>query len=265
MQIEALSYLLCPVCKNENATFEHHMASVECNGCGSHFDLIDGVIDFAPQQSASGGLAQWLMQQPAFTLIYENLWRPVLTFLGSSLSYRDEEQWLYSVPAQSKPGVIIDLAGGTGRYSRLLYDLYRPRFCFNVDLSIEMLLKARETDLKNGYTDIIHIKADAANLPFKTGVAQWLNCFAGLYLFENIPTAISEIYRALSSQSVFTGFTSLRQSGSWLADFAGMVLPATGFHFFEEAELKQLLETNGFQKTDITKHDMVMLFSAVKD
>ena len=89
-----------------------------------------------------------------------------------------------------KPGVVLDLACGTGEIAALISD--RADFVIGLDYSLPMLKVARKK-----LPEIPFIRGDALNLPFKENSFDTVLVSLGLRHFDNNDRALREIKRIL--------------------------------------------------------------------
>ena len=86
-------------------------------------------------------------------------------------------------------GIVLDLASGTGDFSRLVSRRVPGARTIGVDLTEGMLHVARERGLYNG------VCADAASLPFANGAFDCVFVGYGLRNFPELSAAVKEIER----------------------------------------------------------------------
>jgi ubiquinone/menaquinone biosynthesis C-methylase UbiE/uncharacterized protein YbaR (Trm112 family) len=261
-----LDFLICPYCQEDPTSRLEYVRdrmppALRCVGCNRSYPIIDGIIDFCPgfEKRTGTGLAQKFMEHKAVVSVYENYFRPAFTRLGSPIKYDEEIQWLSAIPTGGIPvTAILDLACGTGKYTRLLNRLYNPEIIFAVDISLPMLQKsvacAREEKIEN----IIHIRGDAGALPLRTRCLQRVNCFGALHLFPDVTGAIHEIGRVSAAQAVFSCLTSRKVDR--FSTRQTVFSKLFSFHFFDENRLEQDLQTAGFDSMAKNHKNMVLLF-----
>jgi len=147
------------------------------------------------------------MESPAVARIYEVAFRPALTRLAGGPSYAREEAFL---TAQLDPaeGPILDLACGTGRYTRRLASRYPGRAVIGADLSASMLARAAAEG------GALYLRASAQALPFADACLGHVNCFGALHLFPDPPAALAEMGRCLAPGGGLTVLTASRVEGA---------------------------------------------------
>lgn len=254
-------HLQCPVCRAQlSVKIENRLLACDKD---HEFAINDGIIDLAPGYNKAATTAQALMQAEFFVPLYEDYWRPFLTWLGSGLDYKTEEQYLID----RKPGraeVIIDIASGTGRFSRLLAREFRKAVVYAVDLSEAMLKKSVEICQKEQINNIVHIKGDAMNLPFKDAVADWLNCYGALYLLPETDRALKVFAEKIKTDGTFTALTSREGDQSLVHHLGRALFTGNGFVFQKENELVSELKEAGFKKSDLEPHNLMQFIHSIK-
>jgi len=250
----------CPLCHGLLAPAD---GGPGCPACRTRFPERDGFIDFAPEIESQPGLGQRLLDSAAVTAIYERWWRPALLRLASPIRNADEEAYLskFSAPGE---GPVLDLACGTGYFSRFLAGKVGARRVVGLDLSFAMLKRARQEALAAGLAEIALIRGSALRLPFADGRLASVNCSGALHLFPDPIKAVSEVGRALKSGGTFTCLTLRRRDGVFWRRRQAMVSRLFGLRFFDDAVIPRALEQHGMRLVDSQRWDMVLLFAARK-
>ena len=264
-------FLICPHCRNNQEStltliLDAPPPFLKCAECDRHYPIINGIIDFCPgiEERTGTGLAQKFMEHKAVVSVYEDYFRPAFTRMGSSIKYNEEIQWLGSVKTDIPVSAVLDLACGTGKYTRLMNRLYQPEIVFSVDISLPMLEQAIVNAEKENIDNIVHIRADAGSLPFKTKSLQRTNCFGALHLFPDVPAAIREIGRVSTTGAVFSCLTS-RKTGRFVTGLGQSIFSKLfSFHFFDENQLEKELGSAAFEGMKKKQKQMVLLFSCRK-
>lgn len=251
--------LACPNCSNENNS-ELHWESpfrdlLVCDHCRREYPIVDGIIDFVPEFDSSSGFAQKFMENRSVVSIYEKYVRPSFTRLGSSITYDEEIEWLQEVPVAVSPKYALDIACGTGKYTRLLDEMYHPDIIFGADLSMPMLESAHAQKKPN----MVFIRCDAQSMPFKSHIFSRVNCFGALHLFPDTRKALSEIRRIMELSGCFTCLTS-RDIRGWTAWLQSAFSSIFSFHFFDDAQMERMLSDCGYINVHLFERAMVLLF-----
>jgi len=150
-------------------------------------------------------LGQRWMESAAVVRIYEGAFRPLVTRLVGGPTYAQEEAWLTRWSRVAHAGPVLDVACGTGRYTRWLADRH-GRTTLGLDLSPPMLDAAERAGLTV-------LGASAQALPLRDRSVAGLNCFGALHLFPDPLAALAEFGRVLVPGGGLTVFCGLRQEG----------------------------------------------------
>jgi len=119
---------------------------------------------------------------------------PRYDFITQVLSYGMDRRWkrqgLEKV-ALPQGAAVLDLASGTGDFSRLVLDKFPASSVFAVDLTEPMLDQARRRGIRNV------ICANALNLPFAGASFDCVFIGYGLRNFPNLVAAVAEVERVI--------------------------------------------------------------------
>lgn len=262
----ALPLLRCPHCdQTASLVNSEGEQQLRCSHCGSRYSYAKGYIDFMPaMEPGAQGLSQKAMETPWVVSIYEDVFRPLFTALGSPIKYQEELDWLQRHKAIEPVDYVLDLAAGTGRYSRLLSDMYRPKLVLAVDISEPMLKANVMKSRQDGYDNIIAIRGDAHHLPVADRVIDYFNCFGALHLFPEPRRAINDIARVVKPGAVFSCLTAVE-----LQSYGRRLLQAAfsrfaKFKFFTRRELADYLLGAGFVQQGSLQKQMLIMFTAQK-
>lgn len=163
-----------------------------------------GVPDLCPEVPPSHGISQRLMEAPGIGRIYERGVRPLLTAAVRGPRYADEDAWMarWMRPVD---GPLLDLACGTGRYSRWLARRFGPERVIGADLSWPMLQRAAEEA-----PGVSFVRASAQALPLPDARLGGACCMGALHLFPDPPGALAELGRALRPGAPLVILTAAR-------------------------------------------------------
>ncbi len=252
--VESTPYA-CPLCQTTLAATAH---ALTCVACDRTWPIEAGLPNFVGDLPPSTGLAQRFMESGPVVSIYEGIFRPAFTRLGSSISYDEEDRYLerWCTPV---PGTIVDLACGTGRYTRwLLENVSGGAPVLGLDLSPPMLRRAQR-DVPRAQLAL----ASAETLPLADTSVGAVTCFGALHLFGDPQAAIREIARVLRPGGSFTCLTA-GQAGGLRRGAQAVFKRVATFRFFEDRELTGWLEGSGLAVNDMSHRGMVLLFTATK-
>src|SRR2546429_8932839 len=102
---------------------------------------------------------------------------------------------------------VLDVGCGSGWATRLLAAFAINGCVTGIDISDEMVRVARESSKK--YTNVDFEIASAERLPFNTDEFTHAFSMESLYYYQDIPKALSEIHRVLSSGGLFVAVVDL--------------------------------------------------------
>ncbi|WP_020661344.1 class I SAM-dependent methyltransferase [Amycolatopsis benzoatilytica] len=213
---------------------------------------VDGFLDTlgdAPQAGPPTGLTQRLMRTSLLPQVYERYWRPVLgRFLkgpgGPSMTGEVE---LAAERLALQPGqVVLDVACGTGRFTRAFGEAVRPDgLAIGLDGARTMLSRAvKETSSPT----VAYLRADAVEPPLRSSTVDAICCFAALHMFAEPERALDSFARILRPGGRIVLLTSARRD--WqparILDTAGGI--ASGQRMFDRGEISASLRARGFEE-----------------
>ena len=260
--IESLT--CCPACYGKLA-FEKDVSQFHCTNCNAAYPVVNGIIDFLPDYSGAIGRSQKAMENRFVSKIYEEIFRPLITSLGSDIRYQDEIEWLLKTQTEVPPKIILDLGCGSGKYARLLSKEYEPELTFCVDLSMTILSVAKEKAQTENLENIIFMRASADQLPIRSDMIDWVNCFGALHLFPDTIKALKEIGRISSTEAMLTCLTACYEDSGKLPLLSRLILTDSGFKFFKKEALFNLLQFEEYSLAGHETNKSVLLFRAVKN
>lgn len=251
--------LACPGCRDP---LEAEAGALRCVSCGRSHRASAGIWDFAPEIGSQPGLAQRFMEARPVVRVYERWFRPALTRLVSTLHYDEEERYLERWLGAAVAGAALDLACGTGRYSRWLGERRGDRAVIGLDLSRAMLARARADAARLGRTDLTFARGSALALPIASGSLGAVCSMGALHLFPNPALAIAEVGRALSVGGTFTCLTVGAAPRGAARPLERAFSRAARLRFFERDELVRWLGAAGLTPLDFTQRGAMLLFAA---
>jgi ubiquinone/menaquinone biosynthesis C-methylase UbiE len=261
MLLKILPYMRCPQCAGAN--LKNDGTGIVCSACGSQYPVLRGIPDMLG--SGQGEVItpfQRLMQTPAVVNIYEKFWRRLGYYIASSRSFSDEMQTVLRFGASRNSGLTLDLACGTGIFTRPLAAQRKDSLLIGLDMSRPMLNRAQKLREKERAANIVFIRATAFSLPFSDNSFSYINCCGALHLFDRPDIALREIGRILAPEGQLCVQTTLRPNRS--AGMAYFLERFIRFGFFDENELKSLLRNHGFAIEKSERHRISYTFLAKK-
>jgi ubiquinone/menaquinone biosynthesis C-methylase UbiE len=244
------SLLRCPNCgRGSLAAGGLHDTSVRCGACSSTYPMIDGVIDLLPGVSLPRSLAQRIMEADPVVRIYESrLWRrSVVATSKLGISFEQEQDVVLRVANLVDGATVLDLACGSGIYTRPIACRVRAGTVVGLDLSLPMLRYASRRVEAEGLHNVVLIHGTALQLPFPPDRFDLVNCCGALHLFPDVPHVVGEVQRVLKPGGCFT-VAAVRQRGGRLGRLgAAYRRKIFGVDAFSPAELESRLVSVGFE------------------
>ena len=201
------------------------------------------------------------MESKTVARVYEGLFRPAFTRIGSRAKVADEDKYLETWFAPVE-GPVLDLACGTGRYARLLAQRVGADRVVGLDLSAPMLAEARGSAKRAGLEEILFVRASALSLPFADGTLGAIHCFGALHLFPSSEQALGEVRRTLRAGGTFTCLTASYAQRAMVQAAQSAFSRAASFRFFAADELEASLERMNLEVLDVTTQGMLLMVAA---
>jgi SAM-dependent methyltransferase len=248
--------IVCPRCTDgllspplDEAMSGADGAMMACARCGASFPVADGVLDLLPGSEASRTLAQAAMEWEPLVAIYESrLWRrsPLFTLL-TGISFDDEYDVIKTAASPGGARCILDLACGSGIYSRRLARECPKGTVVGLDLSLPMLRHAARYARTEHTENLRLVRGNALDLPFENDTFDVVNCCGALHLFPNLPRVLAEIERVLAPNGRFTAAVFKRQDSRFSERLNDLRRDLIGLTAFTADELAMLYGDAGLR------------------
>lgn len=212
-------------------------------------------------------LGQRLMEWRPLVAIYESrLWRRSGFFARlTGIPFDDEIACLTREARLENAARVLDLACGSGIYTRPLAHGLPEGRVVGLDLSAPMLDVARRTSRQEGCVNLDLVRGSALDLPFRSDSFDVVNCCGAVHLFPDIPRALAEVHRVLAPGGRFTSAVIRHGPGERDARRAQRRERALGVHAFTRDEYETRLAAAGFGATRFPhEHGIWMLAAAEK-
>ncbi len=238
--------IVCPTCKSELVV---ESDTAHCVTCGATFQITNKIIDLMPenphQEHVWGSMIEW----KPFVQFYESRWwrRGLVNNLYLAISFDDELDMILKAANLKKGSTLLDLACGSGIYTRPFAQKIPQGVAVGLDLSMPMLEYASTKAQAEGIKNCIFIHGDAHGLPFADSQFDMVNCSGAIHLFPDLPKVLSEVYRVLNKGGRFTGgIGRWPWLGKWGRSFRDWYRQRAGVKGFFREELVSYFEKAGF-------------------
>jgi len=211
---------------------------------------------------------QSLMESKFIVQVYDSLfWRHSLFAMALlQISSRREFETIYhALTCMNHPNAVLDVACGTGKYTRKLAQKMTVPAVFGLDISMPMLNYASTKNQESGLDNIHLIRCDAKTLPFTEEYFDGVICSGALHLFPDPQQVLLQINSVLKAHGRFVFATFYKQSGfffNYLDRYSARFLGLTPFSI---ETLERLLHNSNFINMKIHhKKGLWIIASATK-
>lgn len=250
MEIKISEKLTCPFCSIKNKTdypllrepAQH--AGLRCSNCKRVYSTDDGIIDFVGGASRDISMSQRVMEFSPVVAVYERFWRPMVTRPFSNLHWEMQTatRLLNLAPQQD----LLDIACGTGNFTRLFLNSIHNGTVTGIDLSLSMLKNGARMLGLNQHNNLALMRVDVTQWPFAAHSFDRIHCAGALHLFPEIQAVFYSIARSLKPGGLFVGATYVEGTGLIKSTIQKWVSFRSGFHWFTRDELFELTRNAGF-------------------
>jgi SAM-dependent methyltransferase len=217
---------------------------IEAATRSGYLDLLDG------GEPASTGIAQNLMLTGVVPTVYERWWRPALGRVAKGLlgpGMADEHRIARLLLGLTPGDGVLDVACGPGNFTRRFAHLVgQTGLAVGIDASPTMLERAVR-DSPDPFGNLLYVRGNAVELPFRDRSFDAVCCFAALHLFAEPFLALDHMARVLTAGGRVAIFTSCRTRSAPLRTVDGLVGARSGIRMFEHDEITGALAERGFE------------------
>jgi SAM-dependent methyltransferase len=233
-----------------------------CAKCGKKFTCSKGIYDLTLEESRDTSLSQRAMEFRPLVSIYEKIWRPLITMPFSNLSWEMEMSFFFL--NLSDGSHVLDLACGTGNFTRLFAKKVKNGVMVGMDLSKPMLEKGMKIIEKKNVSGITLIRGDVTRWPFAQKSFDRVHCSGGLHLFPDIQSVFNSIAGTLVQGGIFVGATYIKRGSAAGGKIKDLFERASGFHWFHPDELKEISKKAGLTEWNSVVNKQGIVFSVRK-
>ncbi len=207
------------------------------------------------------GLGPFYMQDPLHVTRYEPATRDAfLDIMGENwareLTPSVEDDYLRA-GLESAEGLVLDLACGSGRWTRTLMRQLGGGRVVGLDLSVAMIDLVRAA-----LPELCVVRGTALRLPFADGSLGAVNCSNALQLLPDPREVLREVGRCLGPGGVFTAFTFRRSDRPAYRYFQRRHEDTFSVRAFPVADLVTWLAAAGLELVDLRTPAGMVLFTA---
>jgi ubiquinone/menaquinone biosynthesis C-methylase UbiE len=209
-----------------------------------------GYVDLLDAEPSSTGRVQDLMRTRVVSRIYERWWRPGLARMVKGVfgpTMADEHRIARLLLSLSPGDGVLDVACGPGNFSReFAYVVGDTGLVVGVEASLPMIRRA-VTDGRNANVDnLVFVRGNALELPFRKESFDAVCCFAALHLFADPFKALDSMRRVLAPGGRIALFTTCHGRSGPLRTVESLTAQQGGMYMFERDEVVTALEKRGF-------------------
>jgi len=210
-----------------------------------------GYLDLlGEEEPTSTGIGQDLMLTGVVPMIYERWWRPALGRVAKGLlgpGMADEHRIARLLLGLTPGDGVLDVACGPGNFTRRFAHLVgQTGLAVGIDASPTMLERAVR-DSPDPFGNLLYVRGNAVELPFRDRSFDAVCCFAALHLFAKPFVALDHMARVLTPGGRVAVFTSCRTRSAPLRTVDGLVGARSGIRMFEHDEITGALAERGFE------------------
>jgi ubiquinone/menaquinone biosynthesis C-methylase UbiE len=242
----ALPLLRCPACAGSPLSLPADSApGLRCGGCGRRYPYAGGILDLYTGPEVFT-LAQRSLQTRLTTGLYERFrWLLARAVVGYTIR---EEVARFAQTLELEAGdTLLDVACGPANFTVPLARLAWPGLVIGLDISPAQLARAAANVTRAGLDNVLLVRGDVHQLPFRDQVVGKVNCAGGLHQFPDPARALAEVARVLPAAGRFAGSTLARHTAPWARRLQDWLRRRSGVHFVDLAALAGLIEHAGFR------------------
>lgn len=239
--------LACPDCGH---ALQLGISGGRCGSCEVAYPVSSDFIDLS--STAGEGFDAMILNDAPAPFRYERGLRPgFLRVMGRDFSGKlqvaDEIDYLKG-SIEKSDGQVLDLAAGSGKFTRILRDMVGPERLIAVDLSTSMLSLLQSTGPR-----MAAVRASALRLPFLDESFSAVVCWNALQTLPEKQNVLAEVARVLKPSGAFTLFTFTPDADPIYREFQARQEEALRVQLHTSQEIEQWLNGVGLRVVDERK------------
>ena len=245
------------VCRTCDHPLSRRDGALRCRTCTETVPVVDGIPRFPvpAEEPSTENVFDYLAP------IYETpVWfSPLYRFVGGPFAPWDDRS---RVAAMLEPNgaTVLDVACGTGRFTR--HVAADAEFVTGIDISGEMLERARRYATRDGIDDVAFARMSADRLWFEEDAFDRVSCCWALHIFPDASAALAEMRRVLQPDGRLAGTTLLQEYAFDVPGVREAARQTIGAEPFAREEFRDLLGEAGFSALEFDRRGAVLFFEA---
>jgi SAM-dependent methyltransferase len=147
--------------------------------------------------------------------------------------------------------VVLDLACGHGNFTCALAERVGPEgLVVGLDISAAMLARAAARVRRRGLSNVLLLRADALDLPFRDASLARLHCAGGLHQLPDLARALGELARVAAPGARLAVSSIARERAAAHAGLGGVLWRRLALHWVPVDELTAGLGRAGFAEVE---------------
>lgn len=237
---------------SQKTGFQHEGEKLGIPGTSERFPISrTGIIDLLNTSTATDDtLLQKIMETTAYSRLYEEVFRPGFTRVLAQHSVEEDIEMSLEMLSPDPDWGILDVACGTGNYTRAIARRIDPAqgFVVALDVSWSMLRRAALLKERGGFRHVHLVRGDAQELPIADQVLEAVHCTAAFHLIPDPQKALKEFHRVTRTggKLVLGAFIQSKRFLP-LRLLQRYASPIAGMRWFDQSELEACIREAGYR------------------
>lgn len=194
---DILTVVKCPVTGADLKYKDNHLESEN----GAIYTINDGIVDLVAKSDSDSQLKTEISYDSLSQNKYDRIVGNGL-FLRLVWGFDKKKVSVFPEFAGVIPdGIVLDVPCGTGLYNIEAYERKSTSIFIALDYSLGMLKMARKKCLEAGVENVVFVRGDVSNLPFKDKSINGCLSLNGFHVFPNPSQGAMEIGRTLMTDA----------------------------------------------------------------